>query len=291
MSYQYFFTSKLDERVKNLLSTKSIDPLDVEDIFTDTNLSKVEVKKNYTYIALQLPEYDRETSFFQSKQVQMIFGIDYLIVLDDNGYKNLQIFETQRKAGNISYTNSTELGFEIFDFLITRLIRIINKMRDEVLDIEKSIFNFESSRDLILDIQILKKNVINFQSLMLPIQDVLLELKKSKFSEEDMLKIDDTTDKISKMLNNLGNFKEQVALLTETNEVLIARSTNEIVKVMTFVNILFLIPTIIVGFFGMNVHFGWNTEVFNPWIIVSIFGFMLASIGLAYIYFKKKKWL
>jgi magnesium transporter len=291
MSYQYYFTSKLDERVKDLLTTKQIDPLDVEDIFTDTNLSKVEIKKDYTYLALQLPEYDRSTSFFQKKQIQLIYGQDYIIVIDENNYKNLQIFETQRKSGHIPYANSSELALEMFDFLITRLIRVINKIRDEIADTEKSIFNFESSRDLILDIQILKKNIINFQSLMNPLQDALLELKKYSKIEQETLKIEDTMDKISKMLNNLSNFKEQSILLTETNEVLIARSTNEIVKVMAFVNILFVIPTVIVGFFGMNVHFGWDVNIFNPMILVGIIAFIIVSIALAYFVFKKKKWL
>jgi magnesium transporter len=291
MSYNYYFTSKLDERVKDLLITKNIEPLDIEDIFTDTNLSKVEVKKDYTYLALQLPEYESNTGFFQKKQVQLIFGTEYIIVIDENNYKNLQVFETQRSSGNIKYTNSKELALELYDFLITRLIRVINKFRDEINDIEKSIFNFESSRDLILDIQILKKNIINFQSLMPPLQETLTELKKSSTTDLDKFKIDDTQDKINKMLNNLSNFREQTALLTETNEVLIARSTNEIVKIMTFVNILFIIPTIIVGFFGMNVGFGWDTAGFTPYVILGIILFMFASMGMAYIIFKKKKWL
>ena len=290
MAYQYYFTSKLDERVKDLLTIKSINPLDIEDIFTDTNLSKAEVTKNYTYLALQLPEYDRETSFFQKKQIQMVYGVDYIIIIDENNYKNLQIFETQRRAGNIQFNSSSELALEIFDFLVTRLIRVVNKLRDEVTDIEKSIFNFESSRDLILDLQILKKNIINFVSLISPLNEALNDLKKTANPEES-LKIDDTSDKISKMLNNLSNFKEQMQLLTETNEVLIARSTNEIVKVMTFANILFLIPTIIVGFFGMNVGFGWNTEVFTPLVIIGITGLIVFSMAGAYFIFKKKKWL
>jgi Mg2+ and Co2+ transporter CorA len=290
MAYQYYFTSKLDERVKDLLTIKHIDPLDIEDIFTDTNLSKAEVKKLYTYLALQLPEYDRETSFFQKKQIQMVYNEDYMILIDENNHKNLQIFETQRRSGNMQFNNPSELALEIFDFLVTRLIRVVNKLRDEVVDIEKSIFNFESSRDLILDLQILKKNIINFVSLITPLNDALSDLRKSATPEE-ILKIDDTSDKINKMLNNLSNFKEQLSLLTETNEVLIARSTNEIVKVMTFVNILFLIPTIIVGFFGMNVGFGWSTDTFTPIVIIGISALIIISMVSAYLIFKKKKWL
>ena len=290
MAFQHYFTAKLDERVKDLLTNKNINPLDIEDIFTDTNLSKAEVKEKYTYIALQLPEYNRDTSFFQKKQIQIVYGSDYIIIIDENNYKNLQIFETQRKDGNLFFGTYSELALELVDFLITRLIRVVNKMRDEVTDIEKAIFNFESSRDLILDIQILKKNIINFASLIIPLTETLDELKKTATPEE-FLKLEDSADKISKMLNNLHNFKEQTSLLTETNEVLIARSTNEIVKVMTFVNILFLIPTIIVGFFGMNIGFGWDTDKFVPPVFFGIVSIIVGSMLIAYFVFKKKKWL
>lgn len=52
--------------------------------------------------------------------------------------------------------------------------------------------------------------------------------------------IDDSLDKIKKLNNRLDNFRETMRLLTETNEMLIARSTNDNVRRLTLINVLLL---------------------------------------------------
>jgi Mg2+ and Co2+ transporter CorA len=52
--------------------------------------------------------------------------------------------------------------------------------------------------------------------------------------------IDDSLDKIKKLINRLENFRETMKLLTETNEMLIARSTNDNVRRLTLINVLLL---------------------------------------------------
>lgn len=52
--------------------------------------------------------------------------------------------------------------------------------------------------------------------------------------------IDDSLDKIKKLINRLENFRETMKLLTETNEMLIARNTNDNIRRLTFINILLL---------------------------------------------------
>ena len=73
--------------------------------------------------------------------------------------------------------------------------------------------------------------------------------------------IDDSLDKIKKLINRLDNFREITKLLTETNEMIMARSTNQTVRRLTMFNVLLLVPSLTAAFFGMNVHFGWFSGV------------------------------
>lgn len=106
--------------------------------------------------------------------------------------------------------------------------------------------------------------------------------------EEDL---DDSLDKLKKLSNTLGNFHDTMSLLTETNELLIARSTNKTIKVLTVVNLFLLVPSVIVGFFGMNVYFGWSTdqESFSPVILILFSVVVLMIVG--YLFFKKRRWI
>lgn len=106
--------------------------------------------------------------------------------------------------------------------------------------------------------------------------------------------IDDSLDKIKKLMNSLDNFRETMKLLTETNEMIIARNTNETVKRLTFVSILLLGPSFVAAFFGMNVHFGWLSHLAEqnntiPAIIILCIMLFL-TIGM-FIFFRHKKWV
>jgi Mg2+ and Co2+ transporter CorA len=169
----------------------------------------------------------------------------------------------------------------------------LDKFRSSIEYIEERIFD-SVQRDLILEIQILKRNLINFETNLLPLQTIIedLVLKHSQFLDSfGIEKMDDSMNKIKKMTSSINNFKEQAAMLTETNEAMIARSTNQTVKALTTLSIIFLIPSIIAGFFGMNVNFGWGLEEFNFWVLLGIILSILVSVFAAYLIFKKLKWI
>jgi Mg2+ and Co2+ transporter CorA len=105
--------------------------------------------------------------------------------------------------------------------------------------------------------------------------------------------IDDSLDKIKKLNNRLDNFRETMRLLTETNEMLIARSTNDNVRRLTLINVLLLWPSAIGAFFGMNVHFGWmtvsETQNLTPMMIIIVI-MLFSTVGM-YLFFRLKKWI
>jgi Mg2+ and Co2+ transporter CorA len=82
-------------------------------------------------------------------------------------------------------------------------------------------------------------------------------------------------------------------LLTETNEMLIARNTNDNIRRLTLINILLLWPSAIGAFFGMNVHFGWMTvsETQNLIPVMTIILIMILSTVGMYAFFRIKKWI
>ena len=102
--------------------------------------------------------------------------------------------------------------------------------------------------------------------------------------------LDDSLDKVKKMINNLNNFREQMTMISETNEALIARNTNDTIKILTAVSLIAVIPTAITSFFGMNVYFGWTT--IDSYFPVALISFVVVSATvITLFYFKKKRWL
>ena len=146
---------------------------------------------------------------------------------------------------------------------------------------------------MILEIQIIKRNIINFISIIRPLEIVISDLQNKHIllsTPEVIEKLDDTLDKVKKILENLYNLKEQMVMLTETNEAVTARSTNQVIKTLTSISMIILVPNIITSFFGMNVYFGWGLENNHlPLIFISI-AIILLTFSL-FVILQRRKWL
>lgn len=293
--FKFVFVSGLTSELEETLASEyGLQELDIEDIFTSTQLAKIESRPNYMYISLEFPEYDRTTHKFETKEVHCILCKDLFILIDKSGHKHSLQFNNLKESlypGNIGVM---DLFYEMLDFFVTKDFRAIARFRTEIQRLEQDIFNFDLRSDLVKDILIYKRNLLAFESTFLPLQEVVFDLQH-KYSPlikpEGIEKLDDTLDKIKKMLNTLNNLISQANLLSESNEAQIARSTNETIKTLTAVSIVALVPTMLFSFFGMNVYFGYLSDTQNgmPLILVTIFTATLSATSLWY--FKKKGWI
>lgn len=124
------------------------------------------------------------------------------------------------------------------------MFSILQTIQSRVKSLENAIFSEDHlESDQISRIQNVKKSIINFKSLLAPLEDMLEEIsfRYNKLLDEiGKEALDDSLDKIKKLVNRLDNFRETMKLLTETNEMLLARSTNQNVRRLTLFNMLIL---------------------------------------------------
>lgn len=258
---------------QKLVEDFQIDKLDIEDVFTSSQLSKIELHPDYIYVALQFPEFDRDSRTFLSKELHIFLNRQYLFLINKHGLKHAQFFHESKDAllPKQELRHPFNLFYELLDYCVTHEYRVLRKFREEIADVSADIFDQSTKRDQILLIQEIKRNLVNFTSLMEPLLEVITDLQTryhSFIDDRGIEKLDDSLDKIKKMLNNLQNFQDQINIVSETNEALMVRSTDRSVRTLTLINIVLLVPTIITSFFGMNVYFGWGER--NPWPVVII---------------------
>ena len=271
-----------------------VDALDVEDVFTYTQLAKIERKEHYLYVALHFPQFDHVSRHFRSKEVHCFVTDTKLLVVDKDGFSALKDFE-EVYHWKLDSWSSFDAFYELLDYIVTRMFRVIGKFREEIKAVESTLFDErDSSEAMLLEILIIKRNLINYLSIIGPLLKVLTDLETkytSTLTKLGLEKIDDSRDKIEKIVNNLANFRDQITLLKETNETLIAQSTNQTVKKLTGINLLVFVPTLITSFFGMNVYFGaLGQEASYEWV-GRIVIFMFISTLLVYAYFRKRDWI
>lgn len=68
----------------------------------------------------------------------------------------------------------------------------------------------------------------------------------------------------------------------------ISNNVNEIMKKMTSVSIILMLPTLIASFYGMNVTVAFGSDPAAFWKII---GFSMALALLIYLWLRKIKWI
>ena len=129
---------------------------------------------------------------------------------------------------------------------------------------------------------LVRENVIDKQRMISAI------LKSDKFPRDVHIKLTVVLKDISSLLNHTNFSFERLEYLQNTVLGLINLDQNKIMKILTFVSLLFMPPTLISGIFGMNVNLPLLGNMSDFFIVL---GVMLVSVLVASFLFRKRKML
>jgi magnesium transporter len=255
--FDFYFTRVVGPDLEEELDQKyKINELDIEDISSGTQLSKLEVRRDYVYIAVQFPEFDKSTQKFLIKDLHCFVSNSWMVVIDKQNYKHFEQFlGFQQQLLEDEEVITPYLFFaEMLDFCMTKTYKAIMKFKSDISQVESDLFEFTNDIDVLKDILIIKKNLVNFESVIAPVQSVINELEtktRSKITTEETERLDNSLDTTNKIINNLNNFREQMDVLTQTNESLMNRNTSMNIKNLNLVVVSGFLAIFVIGFLNL----------------------------------------
>ena len=292
-------TSPKKEDLEGIAKRYKFHELDIEDCLQETQRPKIDEYNRYLFIVLHFPIYNKRHHRFDSKQLNVFIGENYLITIHDGTLPAIdQIFDACRKSikeKRAYFGNSTGyLLYEILYSLFTSIFPITDKIQLTLRRIEDDIFEAAHPKDQLFDIMVVKKNIITLRKIILPQRSVIasLEHKQKHFLSEDLvIYFDDIVDKIEKLWNILETHKEVIESLEDTNESLLSHNINSTMRTLTVFSATMLPLTFLTGLFGMNVRLPFVQaleSIDHFWNILIV---MFLIIATMFIVFKWKKWL
>ncbi len=285
-----------DVTIKRLSRRFKFHHLDLEDCLSQSQRPKIDEYKNYLFIILHIPVHGPKKRI-ELEEMNFFIGEGYLITIHQHELKPItDLIKKIKKNSSIKKEclskGSGFLLYEIMSNLFSTCFPLLERLGDEIAAIEKSVFDENmAQRDMLKDILLLKKDIINFKRIILPQRTVIaqLEHKNAKFLTSDLeVYFDDIVDKIEKIWNNLQNYAELVESLQDTNESIISHNTNRIIKTLTIFSVTMLPLTLISGIYGMNINLPFAE---HPTAFFLISGVMLGILTGMLAYFRFKKWL
>ncbi|MBU0706187.1 magnesium transporter CorA family protein [Patescibacteria group bacterium] len=275
--------------------------LDLEDCLQKTERPKIDEYDKYLFIILQFPVYSSKYLRFDTEQLNMFIGQDYLITIHNGELKALNEMadacQQSLKSRRLLFGEKPGTGYllyEIISVLFDAIFPVTDKIQASLKKIEDEIFESKRAKDELFNIMILKKNVITLRKILLPQRSVVatLEHKQKRFLPEDLvIYFDDIVDQIESLWNILGTQKEIIESLEDTNESLLSHNINLTMRTLTVFSAIMLPLTFLTGLFGMNVQLPFtdaHLHVEHFWTIIIIMG--IVGIVL-FTTFKWKNWL
>ncbi len=258
---------------------------------------KVEEYKDYLFIVIHFPVFNRNERKTISTELDIILYKDIIITSHTGFLLELKNFFKKCAASELARNyyikiNAACLAYKLLDNLIDTRLPMLDHIDDNINKVENRIFRGDEKK-MVSEIAIIKRDIINFRKIIKPQKMVLESLSRLsyKISSENLSKLAaEVIGSNMKVWNTLENHKEMIEALEHTNESLFSYRLNDIMKTLTIFSVIIFPLTLVVNIFGINITDGMPfQETSNGfWIIIFII-ICLSFLMLAF--FKYKKWL
>lgn len=260
---------ELDPKLNTWVDARSVTREDVEflenefkidnehtlDILDPDELSRIEAADEYTLVILRLPifEPNAEIPYF-TIPLGVIIKDKYIITICWTDCEVLRDFAANRvKGARLSDFPAFIIQFlSRSDILFLRYLKEINRRSASIQkELQLSIENKE-----IIQLLNLEKSLEFFTTSLSNNQVLLEKFRKTKLlqlDEDDQEWLDDVDVDNRQAIGMADTYSNILSGMMDAFASVISNNLNIVMKKLTIINIILMIPTFIVSFFGMNV--------------------------------------
>ncbi|MCD6333501.1 MAG: magnesium transporter CorA family protein [Bacteroidales bacterium] len=274
-----------------LRSSFSIPEDFISDVMDVDERSRMEVENGRLYLIYRIPVHHPENGIpYTTIPLGMIFSTDSLIVISNQDNDVLaQVFSKGIKK-QVDYDNKIELLFHIIDYSTMAYLKFLKQinLQTNVIEqeLEKSTRNRELHRLLSME-----KCLVYFNTSLRSNELLIAKLRNSKYFKQQNVSeelVEDVIIEIKQAFEMTNVYSDILSGMMDAFASVISNNLNNVMKQLTIVTIILMIPTLIASFYGMNVPNFLETSrlAFGGILLVSV----LLSIG-GVLLIRKRKWM
>lgn len=228
-----------------------------------------------------------------STQLSMFIGGNYLVTISSE--ENSVLSEIKAKilaGGHKALTQKTDyLLYLIIDKIVDDYFIILDKIEEDFQEVEDEVTHTPTPKTVEKLFKI-KKDLLYFRKPIWPTREVLhlLQSGQVKYLGKELIPYyRDIYDHIIQLIDLVETYRDLASSAMDIYLSTISNSLNKVIKLLTVLASIFLIPTLISGIYGMNYKLipdnGWQYG-FHFTIIL-----MILSMSVTWLYFKRKGWV
>ncbi len=235
--------------------------LAIEDALQETHVPKVDDWGEYLYIVFHSIDFDTKSGRIRLHELDIFLGRNYLLTYHT---ETLDFLEQDRRNIERDPVNRLRHGadhllYHILDLAVAEYLPVIEHLDDAIDDAQDEVFHRPTPQTLQAIFRV-KRSALQLHRILMPQREVLNRLARDSYDpidEEHRVYFRDVYDHTVRILDLAETLRDLISGALDTYLSAISNRTNDIMKALTIVTVMFLPMSFLSGFFGMN-FFGEN---------------------------------
>jgi magnesium transporter len=272
-------------------------PLAVEDAIRETHLPKVDDWDGYLYVVFHVARIEPQSDVLYLQEFDVFVGKNYIVTYHAGALAILDKdrIDIERDPRDRLRHGADHLLIRFLELAVDQSLAAIEELDDRVDEIQNEVIA-NASPKILKRIFRVKRSAIQLHKSLAPQREVLSRLARDPYKPvqpKHRVYFRDLYDHVVRIHDISEGLRDLISGTLETYLSVVSNRTNDIMKTLTIVTVMFMPMSFLVGFFGMN-FFGESLVL--PWpmarraLFIGSCVFIAISPCFIWIYARRRKW-
>jgi len=293
------FESEAPEVCQPILESFGFHQLAIDDALQETHSPKIDDWGDYIYLVINymhLNGEEKENWDTEVDELDIFLGPNYVITHHDHPVPAIDAVRANcHRDPRYLLEGADHLLYKIIDYVVTNYMPIVERIDEEIDEIEDQVFDRPSPQTL-ARLFTLKRTLLSMRRILLPQREVLNKLARDDYAvidRKDRIFFRDIYDHLVRLHDLNESLRDLVGGALDTYLSVVNNRMNEVMKTLTIITTLFMPLTFVTGFFGQN--FFEPLGLMKPWTSNPSFFIMLGITVLLpagmYLWMRRRTWV
>jgi magnesium transporter len=280
------------DELHDLQTAFGLHELAIEDTMRWDQRSKLELYDDYVFVVLHGLSLDARDRLVDSEIHLFASSRGYVVTVRREPLFDLTpVVRRMRGHRDLTTEGVAYLLYVILDEVVDGYLSVVDRFEDLSDDVEDRVFEEDGEAEVQEAIFRLKREVVRFRRLAMPVREVVDLLYESGGIVTPPLRpyYRDVLDHVIRASELIDNIRDLLSSALDAQLARVSNRLNEVMKQLTAWAGIILVPTLIAGIYGMNFEhmpeLSWT--VGYPLALAT----MLLAAGALYVMFKRRGWL
>lgn len=275
------------EDIRFMLDDLGVPNTFLESISDADERPRIERDGDWRLTILRIPmRLEGEEMPFGTVPIGIITNNEVLLTLCYRKTEMIRDFVAHTRCKGISISTESDFILRILFSSAYWYLRYLRDINNSVQRSDKQMRRSIRNEDL-LDMLKLQRTLVFFNTSVRGNQTLIGRIRRIYGDDFDPDLLEDVEIELRQAENTVNIYSDILESTMESYASIVSNNVNAIMKKMTAVSIVLMVPTLIASFYGMNVEIGYENRPYAFWVIIAG---SLALSTIVYLFLRKIKW-